>query len=133
MKGNQAPVSVSRKRLARENFLGLTETNERYGWSHRLIFQVKLFTNLHLLSVFIILGIGADDVFVFTDAWVQAGVVLGEDADLVKRLSWTYRRASKAVLITYVNESPSSTLTPPMLSPTRSSDAHTLHALKLTS
>jgi len=67
---------------------------------YRLVFQVKIFTNLHLLAIFLILGIGADDVFVFTDAWVQAGGVLGEEVNLITRMAWTYRRAAKAMLIT---------------------------------
>mmetsp|Transcript_8260 Transcript_8260/g.36931 ORF Transcript_8260/g.36931 Transcript_8260/m.36931 type:complete len:908 (-) Transcript_8260:526-3249(-) len=67
---------------------------------YRLIFRVSFFTNLHLLAIFLILGIGADDVFVFTDAFVQAGGVLGESVELKRRMAWSYRRAAKAMLIT---------------------------------
>ena len=30
---------------------------------------IRYFSTLHNLAVFIVLGVGADDVFVFTDAW----------------------------------------------------------------
>ena len=35
----------------------------------KLIFMVDYFSTLHVLVVFIVLGIAADDVFVFIDAW----------------------------------------------------------------
>lgn len=66
------------------------------------IFQQKYFAALQVLVIFLILGIGADDVFVFIDAWKQAGVVLGSNCDLVTRMSWTYRRAVKAMSVTSV-------------------------------
>lgn len=40
------------------------------------------------------------DTFVFTDAWSQSGVVLGQRCDMVRRLSWTYRRSAKAMAVT---------------------------------
>lgn len=36
----------------------------------------------------------------FTDAWKQASVSLGTEVDLEKRMSWSYRRAVKAMLVT---------------------------------
>lgn len=38
------------------------------------IFRVTFFSSLHILAVFIILGIAADDIFVFIDAWRQAKI-----------------------------------------------------------
>ena len=35
------------------------------------IFGITYFTQLHGCAIFLALGIGADDVFVFTDAWKQ--------------------------------------------------------------
>ena len=39
---------------------------------YRHFLQITFFQTLHILSVFIILGIGADNIFVFVDAWNQA-------------------------------------------------------------
>lgn len=69
---------------------------------YRFVLQQKYFAALQILVIFLILGIGADDVFVFTDAWKQAGVVLGTNCDLVTRMSWTYRRSVKAMGVTSV-------------------------------
>jgi protein dispatched 1 len=33
------------------------------------IFGVSYFSNIHILAIFIVLGVAADDVFVFSDAW----------------------------------------------------------------
>lgn len=38
---------------------------------YRGVFQVDFFTQLHILAIFLILGVGADDVFVFVDKWKQ--------------------------------------------------------------
>ena len=38
----------------------------------RYIFQVRFFSGMCFLSVYIILAIGADDIFVFIDAWRQS-------------------------------------------------------------
>ena len=40
---------------------------------YRLIFRIEQFSALHILAIFIIIGVAADDVFVFTDAWHAAG------------------------------------------------------------
>jgi len=61
------------------------------------VFGVEFFGSLHNLVVFIILGIGADDIFVFTDAWNQYP---GDQKDLVGRMGFTYRRATKAMAVT---------------------------------
>lgn len=36
---------------------------------HQGIFRVQFYSNLHNLIIFIVLGIAADDIFVFIDAW----------------------------------------------------------------
>ena len=38
---------------------------------HRLILDFRYIGIFHILSIFIILGIGADDVFIFFDAWKE--------------------------------------------------------------
>lgn len=67
---------------------------------YRFVFQQRYFAALQILAIFLLLGIGADDVFVFTDAWKQAAVVLGKECDYVTRMSWTYRRAVRAMSVT---------------------------------
>ena len=52
------------------------------------------------LGLFVICGIGADDVFVFVDAWRQSKVLLPDDTPLESRISWVHRRASGAMFIT---------------------------------
>eukprot|EP00730_Choanoeca_flexa_P014445 TRINITY_DN6321_c0_g1_i3.p1 TRINITY_DN6321_c0_g1~~TRINITY_DN6321_c0_g1_i3.p1 ORF type:complete len:1019 (+),score=305.40 TRINITY_DN6321_c0_g1_i3:108-3164(+) len=73
---------------------------------------------LNLMSLFIILGIGADDVFILVDAWKQSGLLIkrgsGEepvheredernDANVAwfkRRMAYSYNHAAKAMLIT---------------------------------
>ena len=47
-----------------------------------------------------VLGVAADDIFVFTDAWRQSGRERTIRKDLVKRMNYTWRRAAKAMLVT---------------------------------
>jgi len=53
------------------------------------------------LALYIVLAIGADDVFVFMDAY-KASFYAGPEVnkDLISRMSWVYRRAGLAMLIT---------------------------------
>lgn len=67
---------------------------------YHFVFRQLYFAALQILSIFLLLGIGADDVFVFTDAWKQATIVLGPDVDLLTRMTWTYRRAVRAMTVT---------------------------------
>lgn len=65
---------------------------------YRVILDYRYFGVFHVLSVFIILGIGADDVFVFMDSWKQS-----EDMkfpSLVTRLSYVYSHAASAMFVT---------------------------------
>ena len=68
---------------------------------YRLVFQIRFFSFMHILAVFVLLGIGADDVFVFVDAFKQSSSEPGiEPGDLDKRIEYAAFRASKAVLLT---------------------------------
>ncbi|XP_064604053.1 protein dispatched homolog 3-like [Liolophura sinensis] len=67
---------------------------------YRVIFDYKYFGIFHVLSVFIILGIGADDIFVFYDTWRATRHVAYPS--LAHRLSACYRQAALAMLITSV-------------------------------
>lgn len=65
------------------------------------VLQIKWMAFQQVLAIYIVLAIGADDVFVFMDAWKQSFYAGPEvNQDLVTRLSWVYRRAGLAMLIT---------------------------------
>ena len=78
---------------------------------YKLIFQIHFFSSLHVLVVFIVLGVGADDVFVFVDAWKHSltesdkvPALEGTELDSEERLYWrmhrTYTHTMKAVFNT---------------------------------
>lgn len=64
------------------------------------IFQIDYYSSLHVLVLFIVIGIGADDVFVFVDAWKQSAAYPGVNESLEKRMAYTFRRAAKAMAVT---------------------------------
>ena len=64
-----------------------------------LVFGQRFFGVFNVLSMFIILGIGADDIFVFLDTFNQSKAFLHKPT-LWERISWTWRRASKAMFVT---------------------------------
>ena len=65
---------------------------------YRLVFDFRYIGVFHVLSVFIILGIGADDVFVFCDTWRASQEK--PFPDLASRFSHTYSHAVSAMFIT---------------------------------
>ena len=67
---------------------------------YRWVFGITYFSSLHVLAVFVVLGVAADDVFVYTDAWKQAGEYSYIGADLHRKLAYTQRRASKTIFVT---------------------------------
>ena len=63
---------------------------------YRLILQFEYFSSLNPLCVYVIMAVGADDIFVFMDAWKQSayqGPAVLED--LETRMTWVYERAGK--------------------------------------
>ena len=65
-----------------------------------LVFRIPYMGFLDFVSLFVILGIGAGDIFVFVDAWRQSKMVSDPDVSgsIVGRLDWTYRRAAGATV-----------------------------------
>lgn len=56
---------------------------------------------LMTLPIFIILGMGCDDIFVFFDAWRASGTQGSHISNQVEtRLDWTYRRAVSSMFVT---------------------------------
>lgn len=71
---------------------------------YRIVFQIDYFGMLHLCSIFMVLGIGADDNFVLFDAWHQAqtDVPAVDDANetTLRRLLYAFARTMDAVFST---------------------------------
>ena len=65
---------------------------------YRIILDYRYIGIFHVLALFIILGIGADDVFVFVDTWKETSH--NTYPSLAHRLSHCYRRAALAMLYT---------------------------------
>ena len=57
------------------------------------------FAQVHILAIFICLGVGADDIFVFMDAWRQSGNMPSMKT-LAARMEYTYERTFVSVLNT---------------------------------
>lgn len=66
------------------------------------ILGIPYFCQLHLFTIIIILGIGADDVFVFHDQWTHTKRIKVLRNRLALRMAYTFRKASNAMLITSV-------------------------------
>ena len=72
---------------------------------YRVILGIEYMGFLNFISLFVIMGIGADDIFVFVDAWKQSRLEPPEiSGSLITRLDWTYRRACGAMLITSITD-----------------------------
>jgi len=65
-----------------------------------VVFQIKYFSTLNTLALFIVAAIGADDIFIFIDAYKQSQYHLDILTDLETRMSWVYRRTGTAMAIT---------------------------------
>jgi hypothetical protein len=62
-------------------------------------FSFGTFNTLCPLGIFVILGIGADDVFIVVDMWKQS-LRYFEKEDLHGRMAWTWMRSAHAMLTT---------------------------------
>lgn len=69
---------------------------------YRCIFRIEYIGSIQALSIFICLGIGADDVFVYWDAFRQSSgrAHSSGDSELHERLMISSTRASKAIFVT---------------------------------
>lgn len=67
----------------------------------KLLMRQSRVSWLQILSVYILLCVGADDLFVFHDTWKQsAEMPRAISADLSTRFAWTFKRAALAMLTT---------------------------------
>lgn len=69
---------------------------------YRVVFGIVHFGTLQVLAIFVILGIGADDIFVFFDAYRQSKVILPANTSREVRMQWAYRKAAVAMLLTSI-------------------------------
>ena len=69
---------------------------------YSVIFQIKAFYGLSTLTVFIVLAIGADDIFVFMDSWEQSNIRPRHDncTYMKGRFAHAWKHAGKAMFIT---------------------------------
>ena len=70
--------------------------------SFSYLFQIKYFSALNVLCIFIVMAIGADDIFVFMDAYKQSANHAEILDSLETRMSWVYRRSGSAMLLTSI-------------------------------
>ena len=68
----------------------------------RVIGGVTYFCPLHIFAVIVILGIGADDIFVFADIWAYTKGIKAIRDKMNLRMSYTYRKAGLAMLETSI-------------------------------
>ncbi|KAJ3427655.1 sterol-sensing domain [Anaeramoeba flamelloides] len=65
------------------------------------ILGVEWFSMLNFLSLFVVLGIGCDDIFIMLDAWKQSEhQKKGISKNKYTRMHWAYNRAATTMLIT---------------------------------
>jgi len=65
-----------------------------------VVFQIEYFATLNSLALFVVAAIGADDIFIFMDAYKQSQYHVEILDDLETRMSWVYRRTGTAMAIT---------------------------------
>ena len=65
------------------------------------IIRITYFSSLHTLTVFIVLGVAADNIFVFFDAWRQSETVNPAILNTrSRRMAYAWRRAVRAIAVT---------------------------------
>ena len=64
--------------------------------------RVSYFGTLQVVAIFLVIGIAADDIFVFIDAWKQSKFVGKEviQGDAKKRMAYSFRRGVRAMTVT---------------------------------
>ena len=65
------------------------------------VLNLPFFPFLNLTGIFVCIGIGADDVFVFIDAWKQSAIIMGKETDLAERMSFVLHRACGSMFIIF--------------------------------
>ena len=70
------------------------------------VLRIPLFGVLHVLGLYVILGIGCDDIFVLSDAFAQSAWAAPAEArsTTLGRMRWAYRRAIGAIVVTTMTD-----------------------------
>ena len=66
------------------------------------ILRVTYLGGLQMVSIYLVLGIACDDIFVFIDAWRQSENIAPEifQGDKSRRMAYAWRRACRAMAVT---------------------------------
>jgi predicted RND superfamily exporter protein len=67
---------------------------------YRAVFGLQYFAAINSMTLFVVLAIGADDIFVLMDAYHQSLYDESVCASFQKRMTWVYRRAAGAMFVT---------------------------------
>lgn len=67
---------------------------------YKKIFAVYYFSSIHIAVVIIVIGIGADDIFVFHDTWCQAMKIRSIRRNNLKVITYTTRKSASAMFLT---------------------------------
>ena len=70
-------------------------------WVYSYIFAIEYFDPICMLVLYVVMAIGADDVFIWFDAYKQSGYEAPEiSGSLETRFIWAWRKAASAMLVT---------------------------------
>ena len=64
------------------------------------VLKITYFSAIHIMALLIIVGIGADDIFVFHDFWLSTFQIKAIRNEPILRISYTFRQSSKAMMVT---------------------------------
>lgn len=67
---------------------------------YRSVLGFQYFDTMNAMTLFVVLAIGADDIFVLMDAYHQALYHAPARVDFRARMTWSYRRAAGAMFVT---------------------------------
>ena len=68
--------------------------------AYRGIFGITYFSTLHIFTIYIILGIAAANIFLYTDTWEQSAVYPSLKDSYQTRLSWTFKKSTLSMFAT---------------------------------
>ena len=70
-------------------------------WAYTYVFGIEFFDPICMLAVYIVMAIGADDVFIWFDAYKQSAYESPDiSGSLETRFIWAWRKAASAMLVT---------------------------------
>lgn len=70
--------------------------------TYKLVFGVTYFSYLHVATFLLMIGIGADNIFLLNDSWEHTSKINAIKDDYYKRSAYSFRKASSAIMATSV-------------------------------